>query len=420
LCGKNKKMKILILSQYFWPENFRINEIAMELINLGNKVTVITGKPNYPEGKIYDEFLKDKKFFCNYNSVKIIRVPIIPRGKGRVNLLINYISFVLSACTYGLFKLRNKKFDLIFVFQTSPVLVGIPSSLISKIKRIPQVFWVLDIWPETLESLGIKNKFLIEIVRNLVKKIYLNCDVILAQSKSFVKNIKSYKSLKSKQILYFPVWSELNYDSRLIEKYPSIKTKKVFTILFAGNIGKAQDFESVIKAIKFLSTKVKDFRLVIVGEGSKKEWLIKATKENKLEKIIEIYKKIPLEKMPSIFTHADALLVTLSDQIAFNMTIPGKVQTYLSTGIPIIGMLNGEGASTIHESGAGFACDAGDYIGLAELIIKMKNTDNKTRSEMGLLGKIYSEKEFNKKVLMIKLNNIFKELVDKKLNSNSN
>ena len=250
-------MKILILSQYFWPENFRINEIAMELTNLGNKVTVLTGKLNYPEGKIYNEFLKDKKFFCNYNSVNITRIPIIPRRKGRINLLINYISFVLSACTYGLYKLRDEKFDLIFVFQTSPVLVGIPSSLISKIKRIPQVFWVLDIWPETLESVGIKNKFIIEIVRNLVRKIYLNCDVILAQSKSFVKNIKRYKSLKSKQILYFPVWSELNYDSRLIEKYPAIKTKKVFTILFAGNIGKAQDFESVIKAIKFLSKKLK-------------------------------------------------------------------------------------------------------------------------------------------------------------------
>ena len=129
---------------------------------MGTKSQLLQENQNYPEGKIYDEFLKDKKFFCNYNSVQITRVPIIPRGKGRINLLINYISFVLSACTYGLFKLRNEKFDLIFVFQTSPVLVGIPSSFISKIKRIPQVFWVLDIWPETLESLGIKNKFIIE------------------------------------------------------------------------------------------------------------------------------------------------------------------------------------------------------------------------------------------------------------------
>ena len=149
-------MNILIVSQYYWPENFRINELSRELVKLGNNVTVLTGLPNYPEGKIYKGFSKNKSDFQFYNGVNIIRVPIIPRKKGKFNLLINYISFTFSACFFGIIKILNKKFDLLFVFQTSPVTIGIPSTLISKIKKIPQVFWVLDIWPETLKSVDKK------------------------------------------------------------------------------------------------------------------------------------------------------------------------------------------------------------------------------------------------------------------------
>ena len=194
-------MKILIVSQYYWPENFRINEISSELKKEGNDVVILTGYPNYPEGKINDDFLKNPLKYSNYKGIKIIRVPIIPRGKKNLQLIFNYFSFVVSAIFIGIFKLRKYSFDMIFVFQTSPVFVGIPSSLIAFIKKCPQVFYVLDLWPETLTALGIiKSKWQLLIIRNIVKLIYSRCDLILVQSKKFVKEIKKYSKNK---VLYF-------------------------------------------------------------------------------------------------------------------------------------------------------------------------------------------------------------------------
>ena len=408
-------MNILIISQYFWPENFRINEISNELSKLGNKVSVLTGMPNYPEGFFYKDFLKNKSSYSKYKNVNIYRVPIIPRRRNKFNLLINYISFVISASIFGLFKIKKNDYDIIFVFQTSPVFVGIASSIISKTKNIPQIIWVLDIWPETLISVGITNKVIINFVRKIVNNIYSCSFLVIAQSKSFVENIKKYKSIKN-NVFYFPVWSEFSLNLTKQKKAKEIKVRKnCFTIIFAGNIGEAQDFPTILNAIEYLSNKrFNDFRLLVIGDGRKKKWLIKNIKERGLEKYVEIYKKFPLSKMPSIFLHGDALLVSLSDQIAFNMTIPGKVQTYLSTGLPILGLLNGEGANLIEEAGAGYTCNVGNYKDLANLIIRLKNDPKDLRRKMGQRGKIFGASKFNKKKLMCKLNKIFKHVVIKK------
>ena len=405
-------MNILIISQYFWPENFRINEISNELSKLGNKVSVLTGMPNYPEGFFYKDFLKNKSSYSRYKNINIFRVPIIPRRRNKFNLFINYISFVISASIFGLFNIKKNDYDIIFVFQTSPVFVGIASSIISKTKNVPQIIWVLDIWPETLISVGITNEFIINFVRKIVNDIYSCSFLVLAQSKSFVENIKKYKSIKN-NVFYFPVWSEFNLNLTKQKKAQEIKVRKnCFTIIFAGNIGEAQDFPTIINAIEYLSkNRFNDFRLLVIGDGRKKKWLMKNIKERGLEKYVEIYKKFPLSKMPSIFLHGDALLVSLSDQIAFNMTIPGKVQTYLSTGLPILGILNGEGANLINEAGAGYTCNAGNYKDLANLIIRLKNDPKDLKIKMGQRGKIFGASKFNKKKLMRKLNKIFKHVV---------
>ena len=185
-------MKILIVSQYYWPENFRINELSLQLTKSGNEVTVLTGLPNYPEGKIYSEFLEKPNNFKVLNDIEIVRVPVIPRGSTKFQLLANYLSFTLSASFFGVIKLFKKDFDVIFVYQTSPVLVGIPSSVISAIKRIPQILWVLDLWPETLEAVGIiQRKWQLEIIRFFINKIYSRFNLILVQSKCFKKVIKN-------------------------------------------------------------------------------------------------------------------------------------------------------------------------------------------------------------------------------------
>lgn len=403
-------MKILIVSQYFWPENFRINSLADELSKRGNEVKVLTGLPNYPEGKLYEDFKKNSKSFNKFKNVRIIRVPIIPRGQNKYSLMLNYISFVLSGCIFGSWKLRNEKFDLIFTFQTSPIFVGLVSVLISKFRKIPHVMWVLDLWPETLEAVGVlKAKWKLELVRKIVLFIYKRCDIIFVQSKGFFDNISKYQ-LKNKKIIYFPAWADTEIIDKECLPAKEIKiNKSVFTIIFAGNIGIAQDFISIIKATKILKLKKIKFRLIIIGEGRMKKWLKNEIEKNKLEDFVMLLKKYDLERMPSFFMHANALLVSLSDNKLFEMTIPGKIQSYLAAGIPIIGIINGEGARVIKDAKAGFTCNSGDYKKLAQIIIKM--TKFKNLKVLGDNGKKFANLHFNKSKLIENLNN---ELYDLK------
>lgn len=377
-------------------------------MRLGHNVTVLTGYPNYPSGKISKEFLNDKQKYSSYKGVKIIRVPILPRGNTKSQLIINYMSFVFSATFIGIFKLLRYKFDNVFVFQTSPIFVGIPSSIIAFIKKTSQIIWVLDLWPETLSALGIiKRKWQIKTLRIIVNIIYSRCDLILTQSKSFIKEIKKYHN---KKVLYFPAWTESVFmDSTKNPAKEITFNREKFTLIFAGNIGDAQDFPSIIKAaIYLIKNKFQKFRIIIIGEGSKKDWLIKEVKKRALSDNFEIFKQYPLERMPSFFAHADALLVSLQDSRAFEMTIPGKIQSYLATGVPLIGMLNGEAAQVIKESNSGYVCNAGDYKALADLIIQMNQLSKKAREELGRNGKDFAIKQFNKESLMLKLEELIK------------
>lgn len=400
-------MKILIISQYFWPENFRVNELAEELTKLGHKLTILTGYPNYPKGEIYKEFGKNKLNFKNFKGAEIIRVPILPRKKDKLNLLLNYFSFLSNSIFLGYFKLRGKNFDAIITYQLSPVTVGITSAFFSFIKNCPNILWILDLWPDTLVALNIlKRKWQIKILKILVNWIYSRCDIILAQSKSILKEVNNYSSIK-KNNYYFPSWGESDLFFKSKAPAPEVKSKNIFTIMFAGNIGEAQDFPNIIKAVKHLSLRnIDSFRLVIIGEGSKKEWLKKEIKRLDIEKYFEIHKSYPFKRMGSFFQHADILLVSLLNKKVFNMTIPGKVQFYLSSGIPIIGMICGEGAKVIRESKAGFVCDSGDYLSLSKIIEEILQVDKKDLQNIGLNGKKYADKEFSKTRLINKLNRI--------------
>ena len=402
-------MKILIISQYFWPENFKINALAEELCKRGNEVRVLTGLPNYPDGQIFKEFKENSKSYNKFRNIYITRVPIISRGQNKFSLILNYLSFIFSGCIIGFWKLRNEKFDIIFTFQTSPIFVGLVSAFFSKLKKIPNTIWVLDLWPETLEAVGVlKSKWKLELVRKLVLFIYKRCDIIFVQSKGFLENISQYK-LKNKKIIYFPAWA----DSELIIKecLPAkeiIINKSLFTIIFAGNIGIAQDFNSILKAVKILKLKKIKFRLIIIGEGRMKIWVKKEVEKNKLDDYVKLYKKYDLERMPSFFMHANALLVSLSNKKLFEMTIPGKIQSYLAAGIPIVGIINGEGAQVIKDAKAGFTCNSGDYKKLAQIIIKM--TKLKNLKDYGNNGKKFANLHFNKSKLIDQLNDELNKL----------
>ena len=403
-------MKILIISQYFWPENFRINDFVPELISRGHEVQILTGKPNYPSGKMFPEYIQNPSFYSSYQGATIHRVPIVSRGSHSARLLLNYLSFIISGSIIGSWKLRKFQPDLIFVYEPSPITVGLPAALLGKLKNVPIVFWALDLWPETLEAVGgIKSKTVLWIVEKVVRFIYNSCSIVLGQSKSFIKSIQTHCNYPER-VHYFPSWAEAFpkfSDDQPIDFAPEINLdKESYNILFAGNIADAQDMPSILRAANILRND-KNIKWIIVGDGRRFEWLKSEVKRLELEKNILLLGRFPLERMPSFFAHADALLVSLKKDPVFSMTIPAKLQTYLMTGIPILGMLDGEGAKIIEESNAGLCCEASDPIGLAEAAKKMSKMSKSHSQMLGQNGIKYSNKEFDRTSLMNKLERFF-------------
>ena len=400
-------MRILIVSQYFWPENFRINDLAVELINRNHDVTILTGLPNYPSGNIYNNFLADPNRYSNFNGAKVFRVPMLPRGKGKAQLILNYLSFAISASIFGIWKLRRKNFDVIFTFQTSPITVGIPAVILRFFKQAPLVFWVLDLWPESIKAAGgIHSKWILAMVGRLVSFIYKHCDLILVQSKSFIPEVLKY-SLNKNNIKYFPSWSDNPISKKKVVFAKEIKKKpNTFNVMFAGNLGDAQDFPAILNAIEILKSNTR-VRWLIVGDGRMKSWITKEISKRNLQKNIFLLGSYPVSRMPSFYKHADALLVSLKDEFIFSLTIPGKIQSYLASGKPILGMLNGSGAEIIRDAEAGFTCPAGESDNLAKIVLKMCSLSIKERLELGKNGIVFGESEFNRDVLIDKLEFFF-------------
>ena len=404
-------MNILIVSQYFWPENFRINDLAQELVLRGHGVTVLTGLPNYPNGEIFREFLAAPNQFNNFFDVNIVRVPLFPRGKGGMRLLLNYVSFALTACLIGSWKLRGKKFDVVLVYQLSPVTVGLPGALLARLKSAPMAMWVLDLWPDTLKAIGVvKSPILLDCIGKLVSLIYRRCDLILTQSKSFIPKIKVLSGHEA-PIIYFPSWAEDFFrPNRVVPAQEIPIVEGVFSVMFAGNIGEAQDFSCILSAASLLKDR-RDIRWLIVGDGRSASWVKSEIEALGLTNSVYLFGRHPVERMPEFYAHADAMLVTLANQDIFSMTIPGKLQSYFAAGIPVIAALNGEGADVIKEAQAGLTCMAGDAEGLVALVIQMSNMSPLDRKKMGINGLEFSKREFDRHMAINKVESHLMRLI---------
>jgi glycosyltransferase involved in cell wall biosynthesis len=403
---------ILIVSQYFWPENFRINDLTQELVQRGHSVTVLTGLPNYPDGAVFEEYRKTPKAFEYFSGARVFRVPMLARGNGAVRLFLNYLSFVIGACLYGPWGLRGQQVDVIFVFEPSPVTVGLPAILLGRIKRAPVVFWALDLWPETLAAIGVvRSPMVLGWVGHLVRFIYERCTLVLCQSRGFLPKIAKYCS-DAKKIRYFPSWAEEIFNGADCVPAPEVPVQKgVFNILFAGNIGEAQDLPAVLNAAESLKHN-NAIRWLIVGDGRRSVWLEEEVARRGLQSNVLLLGKFPVERMPSFYAHADALLVSLKKDPVFSLTIPGKVQSYLMAGVPILGMLDGEGAKVITEANAGLVCVAGDASRLAAAVLQMAAMQTAQRHQLGANGRAFAQKEFGRGLLMDRLEELLHEAAD--------
>lgn len=396
-----RALRFLVVSQYFWPETFRVNDLVSELVARGHEVTVLTGEPNYPEGKVFAEFSSDPERFANYAGAQILRVPLAPRGKGSVRLVVNYLCFVVSGLCLGPWKLRGRQFDVIFVFQTSPITAAIPALLLRWLKRAPVLMWVLDLWPETLAAVGvIKSPRLLGWAGRMVAFIYRRCDRILVQSRAFFPNVERFGG-NPRAIRYFPGWAEPIFEGRLEDVEPAAETagyRDSFNIMFAGNIGDAQDFPAILDAASRVGRR--DVRWLIVGDGRAAEMVTSEIARRGLTDRVVLLGRHPIDRMPSFFRAADALLVTLKADPLFALTIPGKVQSYLAVGVPILAMIDGEGARVIQEAQAGLVCSAGDATALAAAADAMAATPVQERSAMGRRAQAYCKREFDRDTLI--------------------
>ena len=391
-------MKILIVSQYFYPEDFKVNDIAFDFVKRGHEVTVFTAKPNYPQGKFYQGYSFFGKSKETIDGVKIIRIPIIPRfnGKGKF-LVFNYLSFIFFSF---LFMHRVKgNYDVVFSHLPSPLIAALPAVWFRKKFNAKLYLWVLDLWPETLQALlNLKEGIILKSLNKVIKYIYNKTDVVLISSNSYKKSILEKVDNKEKPIQFFPNWAESVFtqsineeDSEELPDFP-----EGFNVMFAGNIGDAQDFESILEAAKL--TQNEGINWILVGGGRKLKW-IQAEIESQAISNVYLFGRHPLESMPLFFTKADAMLVSLKSDPVFSVTIPAKVQAYMASSKIILGMFDGEGKDLVNQSGCGFAVEAGNYKELAKKTIFVKDMSQEQKQIMEQNAKCYYDNNFSKEQL---------------------
>ena len=404
------KKHILVVSQYFFPEQFRINDICKEWVNRGHKVTVVTGIPNYPEGKFYKGYSWFKKRREIKDGINIIRIPIFARGKKSISLFLNYLSFVISGWFFT--KITRIKADYVFTYEVSPIFQAKLGVWYGNRRKIPSIIYVMDLWPDNLEIIGgVKNKFILNKVSKITKKIYNNTSLILISSNSFIESIHEMGVDKEK-IYFWPQYAEDFYIKKniidsIIEIIPQ---DEYLNLVFTGNIGFAQGLEILLDVAKILKTKGLKVRFNIIGDGRAKESLINQVKEDYLDEYFNFINKQKAEMIPYFIACCNAAILTLKNNKIFEKTIPAKLQSYMACGIPILANANGEVKQIIQESNSGYVSEAGNIEKFAEIIERFYYTDDNERKNFSNNAISYFNINYQKKKLMDELDLILDEL----------
>lgn len=390
-------MKILVICQYYKPEPFRISDICEEMVNRGHEVHVVTGYPNYPEGKLYDGYGKGKHIDEEINGVKVHRCFTIPRETGNVKRLLNYYSYAISSTRYVYSKecvaANGKSFDVVFCNQLSPVMMANAAIVYKKKYEVPAIMYCLDLWPESLIAGGIKRESVIyKFFHGVSKRIYKKMDKILITSRMFEDYLHDEFNIDRKDVEYLPQYAE-----GIFEQIPPRTEDGTFNFMFAGNIGAVQSVETIIKAAETLKDEPVKFH--IVGGGTDLERL---QKMGESMKNVIFYGRRSIEDMPEFYAKADAMLITLAADPVLSLTLPGKVQSYMAVGKPIIGAIDGETKTVIEEAQCGFCGKAEDADELVENIRRFIG-DNTDRFTLGENARKYYEQKFQEVMFMNRL-----------------
>jgi glycosyltransferase involved in cell wall biosynthesis len=395
-------VKILVSSQHFWPEDFRINDLVQALIERGLTVDVLTAKPNYPEGQFFPGY---RGWGCQqeqWSGAEVFRVPLVARGSGgALRLVINYLSFILSGLLFAPWLLRRRSYSVVFVYASSPLLQAIPAILLAWLKRCPLIVWVQDLWPESLAATGyVRNRLILSGVGRVVRFIYRHTDLLLIQSRAFEPSVAA--SAPGKPIVYYPNSVEAVFCAPSTGGQPDVPGLDAgFPVVFAGNIGTAQAVDVIVEAAALLRDYA-DIRFVVLGGGSRRDWLRQEVQVRGLTNL-HIPGRYPVEAMPAILQKASALLLTLADEPIFSATVPSRLQVYLAAGRPVLASLNGEGARLVMEAEAGLAAPAEDPRALADAVLQLYSMAPAERQRMGSNGRRYFSRHFDRELLVDQL-----------------
>lgn len=396
-------MKILLVCQSYFPEQFKITDIAETLVQEGNDVTVLTGLPNYPQGKIYTGYRWFKNRKQRINGVNIERAWLIERGKSKVQLFMNYVSFCISASFKALFDKND--YDIVLCYQLSPITMAVPAAIIKARKKIPFILYCLDLWPESIMAGGVnKNSKIFNMAKIISKRIYNQADKIIVTSPLFIEYFHQELGIyKNNECLY-------NYAEDMFRPKEYKCSTDGMDLLFAGNIGHMQSVETIIKAAELLSSN-KNIIFHIVGDGSEKDTLKKYAKDKELSNI-KFYGQRSLEEMPEFYNKADAMLITLKDNDIVSYTIPNKMQSYMAVRKPVIGSINGAVNRLINEANCGYCVQAEDPVGLANIIVEFYELSYAKKKILADNSLDFYEKNFKKTLFMKRLNKFMEKEVN--------
>jgi glycosyltransferase involved in cell wall biosynthesis len=398
-----RRVKLLILSQYFWPENFRINDVATGLASRGHAVTVYTALPNYPHGRFFEGYGVLGPFKESFNQVMVRRVPLIPRGGGGgIRLALNFLSHAAMATLLAPVVARGR-FDAILVYEPSPMTIGIPARALRALKRAPLLFWVQDLWPESLSATGaLRSRAALALVDRLIKWIYRGCDRVLVQSEAFVASVEAH-GVPRGRIRYMPNSAE-DFYRKVVPRSEDPEARELpqgFRVVYAGNIGAAQDFASILAAAERTRDQER-IQWIVLGDGRMRAWVESEVQRRSL-KNVHLLGQRPAQSMPRYFAHADVLLATLARQPIFAYTIPSKIQSYIACGKPVIAALEGEGARIIRQSGAGWVVSPEDPQALAGAVLQASRTAKAELHEMGRKAEAWFRQHFERETLLSRL-----------------
>ena len=391
-------MKIVVISQYYYPEMMRITDICESLVRLGHEITVVTGIPNYPDGDFYKGYSWLKKRQETVNGVSVLRLPIIPRKKNLIVLSLNYLSFIISGWLFVHF--RKIKVDVVLNYGTSPITQCLVGIWLGKKMEVPVISYILDLWPESFQEVtGNSSKLIEKFLGSLVDSIYRRSDRILTSSESFIQSIEA-RGIQKDKISFWPQYAEDFYFAS--EACPSDKLPRDKRILltFAGNIGVAQGLDILIPVAQQLQKLDASVCFVLIGDGRDKSRLQSLVESERLHDFFLFIDKQPAQKIPSYLANSDAGLLILKKSNIFSMTIPAKLQTYMACGVPIIGSVDGESQLIIRQAEAGLAADAEDVGQLVSVIMNFCALPKCQREAMGVSARNYALKNYNKKKLL--------------------